>query len=84
MIRILTDFNLVLKYGHDRIPILTENFPFVEANKGIERELSPGQRVILYEVNDFEVEAILEYDDKEKRYYGVIDWPTRRDLVKSQ
>ena len=75
MLRILADFNDVSLDGK-RVRITDGTQPNTQG-------FLIGQRVIVYEVDDFEVEAILEKDilkDGREIWYAVPDWSTRRDL----
>jgi hypothetical protein len=40
----------------------------------------PAMRVLLIELDDFEVEAVLIYDAKWRVWLGLPDWSTRQDL----
>jgi hypothetical protein len=74
MLKVRVDFNAMTKDGEKVIigPDL----------KGV--TLSPGERIIIYEPYDFEVEAIVECEIEEKYnqkwWYAVPDWSTLRDL----
>lgn len=75
MKKILADFNSMTSDGR-RI--------FIGNNRS--QELSPGDRVLIHEPDDFEVEADIELDvDENDRewWYAVPDWSTRRDLPPS-
>lgn len=76
MLRIRVDFNSLTPDGK-RVPINEHIQPdmwrFVEGN-----------RVIVYEPDDLEVEAILErlvLEDGKEVWDAIIDWPTRRNLT---
>lgn len=74
MLKVRVDFNAMTKDG--------EKVIIGQALKGV--TVSPGDRIIIYEPHDFEVEAIVEYEIEENYnrewWYAVPDWSTRRDL----
>ncbi len=78
-LRILVDFNTMMQDPEERVRINLS----VDANSHAARVLHPGAVVILYEPDDLEVEAIVEYDDKHKAWLAKPNWPTRRDLSPS-
>ena len=73
MIRIWVDFNNMTKDGEKVV---------IPPGDGI--TLTPGERIIVYDPYDFEVEAIVEYEIEEKNnrgwWYAIPDWSTRRDI----
>jgi len=73
MLRIGVDFNTMYQFPSGIVDI---NADFEPKLLGY---LYPGLRVILYEMPDLEVEAIIEVDEK-GRWYGIPDWSTRKDL----
>jgi len=55
-------------------------------NKETVSSFYPGIRVVLYEPDDFELEATLESEEIEGGttvWYGVIDWDTYQDISDS-
>jgi hypothetical protein len=43
-------------------------------------QLQSGMRALLNVQDEFEVEGVLDYDEKNKMWLGRPDWETRRDL----
>lgn len=75
MLRILADFNALSPDGN-RVPV--NEFASDESQK-----FCVGRRVIVYEPEDFEVEAVLErvkLEDGREVWDAVIDWSTRHNL----
>ncbi len=75
MLRIRVDFNS-LTPDAQRVPINEHVQPDIE-------KFTEGNRVIVYEPGDLEVEAILErfvLEDGREVWDAIIDWPTRRNL----
>lgn len=75
MLRILADFNAMTE---DRKVWLNARL-----FKDLPDTIYPGLRVILYEPNDFEVEATIEVEKKAdgtEVWYGNPDWATLRHL----
>ena len=70
MIRIEVDYNTVTGDPAERF-VIPSRYRSVLSGK-----LSPGQRVILAEPNEYEVEATLEYDPICDAWYGRPDWDT--------
>lgn len=76
MSRITVDFNATTKDG-ERVII---NMIYHSELRDV---VKPGMRVILYEENDIEVEAVVETEVDEKGHvwwYGRADWSTLKDL----
>jgi intein/homing endonuclease len=76
MIRISADFN-ELSIDHSRVTLGGEHGP-----RNLEH-LKEGERIIVYEENDFEVEGIVEiiFHDRHGRiWFAILDWDTQRDL----
>lgn len=76
MIRIPVDFNAMNKEG-------THVWINMKRNSRLVDVLKPGLRVILYEENDTQVEAVIEIEEDEagtKIWYGVPKWSTQEDL----
>ena len=46
--------------------------------------LCNGLSVVLYDHESLEVNAVAEYDEETKQWYGIPDWPTSRDLPRIQ
>ena len=76
MIRIPVDFNAMNKEG-------THVWINTNVNPELRDVLKPGLRVILYEEDDTQVEAIIEVEESEGAmlWYGVADWSTQEDLL---
>ena len=76
-IRIYADFNSQDERG--RIDLHTRG-----SRRDLEclvDEIHPGLPVVLY-FDDVEVDAVLEYDEELKRWFGVVpDWSAYRDLT---
>lgn len=75
MLRIHVDFNAMTPDGK-RVYINESRQPNLQ-------EFFVGRRVVLYEPEDVEVEAVLEkitLEDGREVWVGVADWSTRRDL----
>lgn len=73
LLRIGVDFNTLMIDG-STVLINTRLFKFLLDI------LHPGQRVILYEPHDFQVEAVLSNDRNEDWWSALPDWDTMRDL----
>ena len=77
MIRVLVDFNDLSPDGRRvGIPDQTKIGYFLFHN---------GQRILVYEDGEFEVEVVLEserLDDGREVWFGVPDWSTERDISK--
>lgn len=73
MLRIEVDYNTVTGDPAERfvIPARFSSDP----NSG----LFPGQRVMLVEPDEYEVEAVLEHDALRNTWYGLPHWETFRD-----
>lgn len=78
-LRILVDFNTMMQDPEERVRINLD----VDANSHAASALHPGTIVFLYEPDDLEVEATVEYDDKHKAWLAKPNWSTRRDLSPS-
>lgn len=73
MLRIHADFNSMTADG-------TKVYIHV---RDLRNELQPGLHVLLYEPNDFQVEAVIELnkdEDGTEWWLGVPDWTTCQDL----
>lgn len=73
MIRVRVDFNSMTA-DRRKVPIWDETA--ISA-------LYPGLRIMLFEPDDFEVEAVAEPETQENGdiwWFAVIDWSTSRDL----
>lgn len=81
MIRIQVDFNSMAPYFNKRLPLDVPTL--LEADKDILNKLQQGDRVVVYEPNDVEYEAVLEYDEELKMWFGILDETTRRELLDS-
>ena len=76
MLKIVVDFNNMTPDG-ERVLVAWDR------DKELIAQLKPGMRVLLQEIKDFEVEAILEPEevsDGKIWWYGTPDWDTRVDL----
>jgi hypothetical protein len=75
--RIYADFNSQDERG--RVDLHTAG-----SRRDLERlasQLQPGLMVILY-FDDIEVDAVLEYDEEYKRWFGIVsDWSCYRSVV---
>lgn len=79
MLKIVVDFNNMTADG-ERVLVATNT----ERDKDVFAQLSPDLRVLLHEVQDFEVEAIVQPEEVfegEIWWYGTLDWATRHDLI---
>jgi general stress protein 26 len=77
MIRIRADFNAMSEDGR-RVWINTN------VDDQLANSLHPGMRVLLFEPDDFEVEAIIEVSkdaNSKDWWYGILDWSTRREIT---
>ncbi len=72
--RITVDFNTQMADPKGRVLIPTH------VNPELLEILKPQLRVILYEENDLEVEATVEFDEKYNEWLGMPDWSTLRHL----
>jgi hypothetical protein len=75
MLRIRVDFNAMTP-DRKRVPINEHTQPDLQ-------EFFAGRHVVVYEPEDFEVEAVLEkstLEDGREVWDAVLDWITRRDL----
>jgi|GEM_PF-726780 len=76
MFRILVDFNTMGPDKQRRVHIPTH------VDDWLIKYLRPGLRVLLFEPDDIEVEAILEYVEKYDRWLGIPDWSTKSYLAR--
>lgn len=75
--RIYVDFNTMMQD-------IWSDEPRVRINGHAERpDLRNRQRVVVYD-EEFEVEAVLEYDTQHDVWWARPDWSTRRDLIDPQ
>jgi hypothetical protein len=74
MIQIEVDYNTVTGDPAERFVIPGRY------HSGLNGALARGQRVMLVEPNDYEVEATLEYDPNRDTWYGRPDWQTFHQL----
>jgi len=72
-IRIYVDFNTMTTDPKERVYINTPMQP------DLAERLRSGLVVILFD-EEMEVEAVLEFDEKDHIWLGQPDWSTRRDL----
>jgi len=72
-IRIYVDFNTMTTDPKERVYINTRMQP------DRAKDLRSGLVVTLYD-EEMEVEAIVEFDEKDHTWLGQPDWSTRRDL----
>ena len=72
-IRIYVDFNTMTTDPQERVYINTHMQP------DLAEGLRPGLVVTLYD-EEMEVEATVEFDEKDHTWLGQPDWSTRRDL----
>ena len=71
--RIYVDFNTMTTDPKERVYINTQMQP------DLAKDLCSGQVVTLYD-EEMEVEAIVEFDEKDHVWLGQPNWSTRRDL----
>lgn len=72
-IRIYVDFNTMTTDPKERVYINTHTQP------DLAKDLRSGLVVTLYD-EEMEVEAIVEFDEKDHVWLGQPNWSTRRDL----
>lgn len=72
-LRVPVDFNTMMKDDHERVWINTH------VHKDLAACLRPGMIVTLWDT-DLEVEAVVEFDQRQQRWWGRPDWSTSRDL----
>lgn len=72
-IRIYVDFNTMTTDPKERVYINTHMQP------DRAKDLRSGLVVTLYD-EEMEVEAVVEFDEKDQTWLGQPDWSTRRDL----
>ena len=72
-IRIYVDFNTMTTDPQGRVYINTHLQP------DLAEDLRSGSVVTLYD-EEMEVEAVVEFDEKDHTWLGQPDWSTRRDL----
>jgi hypothetical protein len=68
--RISVDFNTGMAVERGRIYVSGPEHPELLG------DLTDGERVVLFEPEDIEAEAVLEYEADCNRFYGVVDWET--------
>jgi hypothetical protein len=71
--RIYVDFNTMTTDPKERVSINTHIQP------DLAKDLRSGLVVMLYD-EEMEVEAIMEFDEKDRVWRGQPNWSTRRDL----
>ena len=74
MVRIEVDYNTVTGDPAERFVISSRSAADLQSS------LFPGEHVMLVEQNEYEVEAILEYDVTRDAWYGLPCWETFHDL----
>jgi hypothetical protein len=72
-LRISADFNTMLMDPSERILINPAT------HRNLARSLRSGMHVILFD-ETMEVQALLEFDEADQRWWGTPDWSTSRDL----
>jgi hypothetical protein len=60
--------------GKDRVPIHEKR------QEELVRQLVPNMSIIIYDWDNLEFDAIVEFDESYQFWYAVPDWSTRRDL----
>jgi hypothetical protein len=74
-LRIYVDYNdYDTVDGKDRVPI------YERRQEEIVSQLTPHMSVIIYDWDNFEFDAIVEFNETYQCWYAFPDWSTRRDL----
>jgi hypothetical protein len=76
MIRIPVDFNTMQQFNEDKVIIPTH----LSSHNHLLSIIQPHIRVVIYEEDDFEVEAIVLFDETHRLWVAIPDWSTQRSL----
>jgi hypothetical protein len=83
MLRLWIDYNTALPIWGDEVQVFSpyaNRVPlyFTHANQGLDKDLYDGQHVILYEPDDYEVEAVLKFNHQFNIWCAYPDWSTKK------
>jgi hypothetical protein len=81
MLRLWIDSNKALQFERDEVPLYppyANRVPvyFRHTNQGLDRDIQDGQHVVLYEPDEYEVEAVLKFDHQFNDWIAYPEWST--------